>query len=1160
MRRLHPSFPVFFYLIAFFTFPLTPLFSQNPPTVTVGQFIGTNTSTTYPTPYGGSHEGMRAQYLYLASELTAAGVQPGLISTLGFVVDAPNGCGPLDNFKIKLSHTSLDSLAAGQWQAAGLEYYDTTGYFPVNAGNLHQLDPYFEWDGVRNLLIDVCHNPTSPGAVNAVSANASVQLTTNLPQKMSRTYALDDYPGICAITDPLELGNPYSRPVLLIKQNCSKPTNLVALSVFSQLAVFQATAQSGAQGYIWKVGTSGFSPDSNVGVVASDTTLLPVDTFFNLVNSASLDVYVRTQCGGGFVSEWAGPLSISTPPGCGDLFFDLGGNLADYAVNTTQTLTVCADSANQVAKIKFDLVALGQGDSIRIYNGTDISFPKMATLGGNILLNLPTYTATNYTGCLTLTFSSDATGVAAGYGAQVLCGLPDSCFDVPNMKITGLTATQAKFGWTDGFNVDSVFWELRIQGSGALVNSGKTTAQTLTINGLTEATYYTFFYRSKCSDGDLTPWKTINFFTPLDCAGATLITCGQFGLPVISNGPGIYTLNDCSGATVGQESLFKFKAPHTQMYNLNVFSTTNSNIYVSYLIKEANAGCDDQDWDCIALMNSVESDTFGPLIAGKTYFILADVQSTVLFNQTFNITGCGPTNDEAWQAKSLTLGAPCSTNIYANTGATYYNTTPKEPRPDTVSTAVPGGRWLTAPDATVWFSFVAPASGSVIISADSLANGGQTLDTQIALYEATNVNDYGTFSLLVSDDDNGTVGLGYSAILTYSGLTAGQTYYLQVDGFSTSQGPFCIQVEEGVIRVADEDCSVTYSAAPVKGTIPGGDRWYGVYTQPNILDLGDIVAAIKPGNQDLDSVFVRVDISDTIPNTPSLAYMPMYFHFSWSNTQATAPVQVRLFYKNQEFADLKTEANQPAATIDDLVSTYYTGTNMDCFYGNNNYVTGTATLINNVQSAALGTSGMFYLELSIPGPGEVSAHLGAIALPLELLSFKGRAENDYNQLEWTTSDERQLQWHVLERSTDGILWREAGRLEGRNVPGEQEYFWTDRNPPARAYYRLHSVDFDGTAAVSPAVFIERPATFGILAVYPSPVADQLTLDYQVEAESEVQVLISTLDGRLLEQRKASAVKGANQIQLRTGDWPPGMYLLQIRSDVHRSELYKVIKK
>ncbi|MBX7240406.1 MAG: T9SS type A sorting domain-containing protein [Bacteroidia bacterium] len=90
----------------------------------------------------------------------------------------------------------------------------------------------------------------------------------------------------------------------------------------------------------------------------------------------------------------------------------------------------------------------------------------------------------------------------------------------------------------------------------------------------------------------------------------------------------------------------------------------------------------------------------------------------------------------------------------------------------------------TGIETSIWFTFVAPASGFVEIDA---CNAGTNFDTQLAVYSATNCNDYTTFSYIGANDD-GTGCTAYASNLTLGCLTPGATYYLLVDGYQADTG------------------------------------------------------------------------------------------------------------------------------------------------------------------------------------------------------------------------------------------------------------------------------------------------------------------------------------------------------------------------------------
>jgi len=97
-----------------------------------------------------------------------------------------------------------------------------------------------------------------------------------------------------------------------------------------------------------------------------------------------------------------------------------------------------------------------------------------------------------------------------------------------------------------------------------------------------------------------------------------------------------------------------------------------------------------------------------------------------------------------------------------------------------------------------WFTFVAPVTGAVVITT---CLEGTTIDTQVAVYEATDCGDFSTFNFIGANDDMpGDCSLGgqYASTLAVDGLTAGSVYYLQIDGFYGEEGNFNTQITTGI--------------------------------------------------------------------------------------------------------------------------------------------------------------------------------------------------------------------------------------------------------------------------------------------------------------------------------------------------------------------------
>lgn len=131
----------------------------------------TSSTTTTTYPFFGLWEDSRSQYLYLASELTAAGVQSGLLTRLAFNVEAKGSSAPYYNFNVKLKCTNANSLAGYQ-----------TGLSTVFTGNVDitttgwkeiVFNSNYGWDGVSNLVVEICWDNSAFSFYDEVTADTT---------------------------------------------------------------------------------------------------------------------------------------------------------------------------------------------------------------------------------------------------------------------------------------------------------------------------------------------------------------------------------------------------------------------------------------------------------------------------------------------------------------------------------------------------------------------------------------------------------------------------------------------------------------------------------------------------------------------------------------------------------------------------------------------------------------------------------------------------------------------------------------------------------------------------------------------------------------------------------------------------------------------------
>lgn len=114
---------------------------------------------------------------------------------------------------------------------------------------------------------------------------------------------------------------------------------------------------------------------------------------------------------------------------------------------------------------------------------------------------------------------------------------------------------------------------------------------------------------------------------------------------------------------------------------------------------------------------------------------------------------------------------------------------------------------------SMWFTFVAPPTGNVLISTD--IENSNLIDSEMALYaQPSSCSDLTTFgAALACDNDSGVQGEGKLSVIEHTGLTPGDTYYIQVTGFQG--GAFGIEVLELAGDVASEALAIDVDAVAV---------------------------------------------------------------------------------------------------------------------------------------------------------------------------------------------------------------------------------------------------------------------------------------------------------------------------------------------------------
>ncbi len=131
-----------------------------PGTITIG--AGATTSTTYPNPFYSLWSNTHNQHLIRATDLISAGLSSGDLTALGLTITSP-GTLPMIDFSLKLGLTTVNALS-DFISPAFTTVYTNASLMPVNGVNMMTFTTPFYWDGVSNLVIEICHGNGSSSA------------------------------------------------------------------------------------------------------------------------------------------------------------------------------------------------------------------------------------------------------------------------------------------------------------------------------------------------------------------------------------------------------------------------------------------------------------------------------------------------------------------------------------------------------------------------------------------------------------------------------------------------------------------------------------------------------------------------------------------------------------------------------------------------------------------------------------------------------------------------------------------------------------------------------------------------------------------------------------------------------------------------------------
>ena len=184
---------IFFLLSGLYIMPLAT-HAQMDIQVGYGQY--SNGNNGYPAAIQDDYEGSRAQYLYRTAELNSFGLTKGKISAITFHVNNLNNTGTVEQYNLKIGTTNVNIMPITSWLSGMTTVYGPVSFNPVQGDNTFTFTAPFDWNGIDNLVVEICNGDPNNASAVTYTRNCTV-LGAFSNYNCAHTYIADNLGNLC---------------------------------------------------------------------------------------------------------------------------------------------------------------------------------------------------------------------------------------------------------------------------------------------------------------------------------------------------------------------------------------------------------------------------------------------------------------------------------------------------------------------------------------------------------------------------------------------------------------------------------------------------------------------------------------------------------------------------------------------------------------------------------------------------------------------------------------------------------------------------------------------------------------------------------------------------------------------------------------------------
>lgn len=225
-------------------------------------------------------------------------------------------------------------------------------------------------------------------------------------------------------------------------------------------------------------------------------------------------------------------------------------------------------------------------------------------------------------------------------------------------------------------------------------------------------------------------------------------------------------------------------------------------------------------------------------------------------------------------------------------------------------------------------------------------------------------------------------------------------------------------------------------------------------------------------------------------------------------------------------------------------------------------ITGTSVLgTGNSFSAVVKRNGLTLQG----GDFAVASDSSVNSLPVKLIQFDARRENNASIITWATASEENFSGFAVERKGEGA-WENLGFVKGKvNSLTNQSYVYRDEfafaTNASSKYYRLQMIDRDGSITYSPVRMVSGDAVHEQVApsVNPNPFHQSFSVVFSEPVEGNVEITLMNPEGIVTDHEFLQLNAGQQEVLVNTKEnLSAGVYFAVIKYN-NRQATVKVVK-